>query len=86
MTLLSSWKDAYLSGVYGIVHDLNPSFERRHLEEAQVRFPHVVKVHRRVFPGVILGYADVPVRNDLMAECSTVGVNTLLNHKCTFKH
>jgi hypothetical protein len=37
----------------------------------------VIKIHRRVFPGVILCFAGVAIGDDFMADGSLVGVNAL---------
>lgn len=70
------WK-LYLSGVDGVVHDLNPAFEGGHLEQAEVRVTYVVKVHRRILPGVVLADARIPIRYDLVAQHGPVVVDAL---------
>jgi hypothetical protein len=37
----------------------------------------VIKIHRRVLPGVILCFAGVAIGDDFMADGSLVGVNAL---------
>lgn len=35
----------YLSGIYSVIHDLNPSFKSSYLEETQVGLANVVEIH-----------------------------------------
>jgi hypothetical protein len=37
----------------------------------------VIKIHRRVLPGVILGLAGIAIGDDFMADGGLVGVNAL---------
>ena len=67
----------YLPRVDGVVHDLDPALERCHLEQTQVRLPHVVEVHRRVLPRVVLRHARVHIRNDLVRQRRLVLVDAL---------
>lgn len=68
---------AHLSGINGVIHDLDPAFEGRHLEQAEVRLAHMIKVHPRVLPRVIFRYTGVHIGDDLVAQGRFVHINAL---------
>lgn len=76
--------------IHSVVHEYKPALEGGHLEEGQVREPHVVKGDLGVDPlGVVLGEAGDHVGGDLVAHADQgVDVPTLgiqrhgsLNHE-----
>lgn len=68
---------AHLSGVNGVVHDLDPALECGHLEEAQVRLSHMIKVHPRILPRVVFRNASIHIGDDLVAQRRLVHVDAL---------
>lgn len=68
---------AHLSGVNGVVHDLDPALECGHLEEAQVRLSHMIKVHPRILPRVVFRNARIHIGDDLVAQRRLVHVDAL---------
>jgi len=73
----ASKHNSHLSGVNSIIHNWNPAFECSHLEETEVSFPHMVKVHWRILPCVVFSNASIAVWNYLMAQGCTVVTYTL---------
>lgn len=69
--------ELYFSRVNRVVHDLNPSLKGGHLEQTQVRLAHVVEIHWRILPRVVLGHARIRVGDDLVAQRGLVDVHAL---------
>jgi hypothetical protein len=69
--------NSYISGVNGIIHYLDPAFECSYLEETEVSFPHMIKIHWRVFPSIVFSNAGITVWNNLIAQSCTVGIYAL---------
>lgn len=59
----------YLSGVNSIVHDLYPTLESGYLEQAQVGFSDMIKIHSGIIPCIIFCYAGVFVGDDFVTQC-----------------
>lgn len=71
----------HLFAINGIVHDGHPTFESGNLKQAQVRFSHVVKVHRGVIPRVVFVLARRSIRDDFVIHVSLVLIHALQSYQ-----